>query len=316
MQGVFALLHPGLHWAAIAEQQAAFLAHIALAGECSAALMGLVASLLFQRRLLRPQDAASLGAYIMAFSSQFWVSAMLTDVDARLIAMSVQAIIFGAGQGSYLAGDLALAIKTMPDSNEASRYLGMRGLSAFTGGTLGALTFSMFMEVFGQVLPDALDILKPPGAAYHMYGYGAVLAGTFLCNVYVGVITMQVKTPENYENPQDLQDVGADDSQDLETHGAETLLRNLQQEELVLPMEQISDDELSDDAAEEAPAQDAQEPPTNPPTQNLEEELSDHGDEEFARALQEAMQELTEEMTQEHGPDEPVSDEDREVPDR
>ena len=45
-----------------------------------------------------------------------------------------------------MSADLALAIDTMPDPDEASRYLGLWGVSAFLGAGLGGFAMSLMLE--------------------------------------------------------------------------------------------------------------------------------------------------------------------------
>jgi len=120
---------------------------------------------------------------------------------------------YGTGQGSYLAADLALAIGTMPDPNEASRYMGLWGLSAFVGGGLGSIGAAGLMEIFGRALPKHLGHPMAPGA-YHMYGYMALLVATFFCDAYVGIICHSVRTRDEYNNPQAGLDVEEFNPQD------------------------------------------------------------------------------------------------------
>lgn len=173
---------------ATAPAQAVAIARIGLAGELSAAMMGAVMSVLFQRNILRPQTAASVGNVVMGVSVQFWITAMIMDYEVKERIMFVQTLIYGAGQGSYLAGDLALANKTMPNPEEASRYFGLWGWSACIGGILGTGAVSSMIEIFGRIIPERRGLPARPGS-YDLHGYAAVLIFTFSCNMLTAYIT-------------------------------------------------------------------------------------------------------------------------------
>merc|ERR1712060_457856 len=113
------------------------------------------------------------GAYVMGAASQFWIAASLHDIGHRKALMIVQVMCYGIGHGLYLAGDLALSLKTLPDPNQASRFLGLWGLSAFIGGRLGSLTYSAEMELFGQDVPRAAGYTVRKGT-YNLAGYSAI----------------------------------------------------------------------------------------------------------------------------------------------
>merc|ERR1719213_1057369 len=95
---------------------------------------------------------------MMAIFSQFYSVVWVDTLDMRKFVMLCFITGYGAGQGCYLSADLALAIGTMPDPNEASRYMGLWGLSAFIGGGTGSIMASVLMEVFGRIVPEHMGI--------------------------------------------------------------------------------------------------------------------------------------------------------------
>jgi len=186
-------------------EQAIFLGEVALASSCAATLAGMITSLVFSVTRIRPQNVACFGAFLMAFASQFWGTTFVDGLSARKAVMLCYIAGYGTGQGCYLAADLALAIGTMPDPNEASRYMGLWGLSAFIGGGSGSIMASVLMEVFGRIVPEHMGIHMEEGS-YHMYGYMALLVATFFCDAYVGLICLFVRTRDEYNNPQGGED--------------------------------------------------------------------------------------------------------------
>jgi len=181
--------------------QAIFMGQVALSSTCCAAAAGIMTSLVFSVTKIRPQNVACFGGLLMAFSCQFWGITYLKTLSMRKMLMLIQVGGYGTGQGCYLAADLALAIGTMPDPNEASRYMGLWGLSAFIGGCSGALGTSALMEIFGRALPDHLGIQVAEGS-YHMYGYMALLISSFCCDAYVGITCYSIRTRDEYDNAQ------------------------------------------------------------------------------------------------------------------
>ena len=66
---------------------------------------------------------------------------------------------WGVCNGCFVAVDFAIAIDTLPDKNDAARYLGVWGVSAFVGTTLGPITGGLALYFLGALrqarhLPD------------------------------------------------------------------------------------------------------------------------------------------------------------------
>jgi hypothetical protein len=184
------------------KEQALFMSDIAYASALSATLAGLVNSVIFNTTSLHSRTLAACGAFCMAVSSQLWVSALFQQLIMRKICMILCIVGYGIGQGCYLSADLALTMATIPDTNEASRYMGFWGVSAFIGGGLGSVAAGTLMELFGKVLPEHWGT-HVASDSYHIAGYVALLIGTFLCNVTTGIICLRIRTRAEHENPQD-----------------------------------------------------------------------------------------------------------------
>jgi MFS family permease len=59
-------------------------------------------------------------------------------------------LIWGLGQGVYLAGDQALALALLPSKKDASRYLSFNCLCAFVGTSIGGLIVGTLLAVLGS----------------------------------------------------------------------------------------------------------------------------------------------------------------------
>lgn len=58
---------------------------------------------------------------------------------------------WGVFNGCFVAVDFALAIDTLPDKQEAAKFLGVWGVSAFVGTTIGPITGGLALYFFGQI---------------------------------------------------------------------------------------------------------------------------------------------------------------------
>eukprot|EP01043_Picozoa_sp_COSAG02_P002827 COSAG02_NODE_67_length_42609_cov_14.506681_10_plen_542_part_00 len=102
--------------------------------------------------------------------------------------------VWGVCNGCFVAVDFAIAIDTLPDKQEAAKFLGVWGVSAFVGTTVGPITGGLALYFFGQ-MEDGLGGGGPVGAGeslltyrYSKYGYIAVMAFGAVWNVLSCII--------------------------------------------------------------------------------------------------------------------------------
>lgn len=102
--------------------------------------------------------------------------------------------VWGVCNGCFVAVDFAIAIDTLPDKQEAAKFLGVWGVSAFVGTTVGPITGGLALYFFGQI-EDGLGGGGPVAAGeslltyrYSKYGYVAVMAFGAVWNVLSCVI--------------------------------------------------------------------------------------------------------------------------------
>ena len=90
---------------------------------------------------------------------------------------------YGLGNGMFLSVDYALACDTLPSADSAAQGLGVWGVSAFLGSTLGPLIAAPLLSYFGWT---------PSPVHYSAAGYTAInlagavyvcFSGLFLCCV-------------------------------------------------------------------------------------------------------------------------------------
>ncbi|CAK9053044.1 MFS domain-containing protein [Durusdinium trenchii] len=178
--------------------QALLLSEASVSTVGAAVLGGLLSSILFTRTAIRPQKVACCGSLILAMGSQFWICLFFHGFKTKKMMLLLFLSIYGFGKGSYMSADLALTIDTMPDPDEASRYLGLWGLSAFLGAGLGGLAMSMILEFFGETLPASYGMHVKPGT-YCIHGYVALLLLCFCCQIYVAHLCLRIRTRREYE---------------------------------------------------------------------------------------------------------------------
>jgi len=71
-------------------------------------------------------------------------------VDAYWNEMMMGMLVWGVGQGMYLASDQALSFILLPDDDEASRYLGFNSVCAFVGATVGGVIAGGLLGFIGN----------------------------------------------------------------------------------------------------------------------------------------------------------------------
>jgi len=148
---------------------------LAMINQLSAALIAAPSGWLSDRYGRKPLVYAS----CLVMASVYLGFALAPSLDV-IIWMSVA---FGLGNGMFLSVDYALACDTMPSAESAAQGLGVWGVSAFLGSTLGPLIAAPLLAYFGWT--------SDPNA-YSTQGYTAVnlagtvyvcLSGLFLCCV-------------------------------------------------------------------------------------------------------------------------------------
>lgn len=91
-------------------------------------------------------------------------------------------ILFGLGNGIFLSVDYALATDVLPSLDSAAESLGVWGVSAFLGSTIGPLIAGPLLELVSFARPAQGDV------EYSRAGYTAVMIlGAFYCGL-AGVI--------------------------------------------------------------------------------------------------------------------------------
>jgi len=88
---------------------------------------------------------------IMGFGAVGYILAPFAGPFYGMIVVYVIAGIYGIGSGAYLAVDYALALDCMPKNHRgSSEALGIWGISAFLGSSIGPLIGGGLLEVFGN----------------------------------------------------------------------------------------------------------------------------------------------------------------------
>ena len=144
------------------KDQALLLAEASLSTVGAAILGGVLSSVLFTRTFIRSQSIACCGSILLAIGTQFWVCLFFKELEVKKMILLLFFAVYGFGKGSYMSADLALGIATMPDPDEASRYMGLWGLSAFLGAGLGGFVMSVILELFGDILPVSYGMKAEP----------------------------------------------------------------------------------------------------------------------------------------------------------
>mmetsp|Transcript_95496 Transcript_95496/g.169566 ORF Transcript_95496/g.169566 Transcript_95496/m.169566 type:complete len:538 (+) Transcript_95496:44-1657(+) len=96
----------------------------------------------------------------------------------------VIAAILGSANGIYLAMDAALALDTLPNSDEAARFMGVWGIGCFLGSALGPVVGGPVLSLCGRSLE------KPD--AYNFSGYAILLGFAAFCFLASGAVLFYV----------------------------------------------------------------------------------------------------------------------------
>eukprot|EP01055_Gregarina_sp_Pseudo9_P005556 Gregarina_sp_Pseudo_9__5555@NODE_73_length_4587_cov_88_906113_g67_i0_p1_GENE_NODE_73_length_4587_cov_88_906113_g67_i0NODE_73_length_4587_cov_88_906113_g67_i0_p1_ORF_typecomplete_len602_score192_35MFS_2/PF13347_6/3e10MFS_2/PF13347_6/5_4e07MFS_1/PF07690_16/4_2e02MFS_1/PF07690_16/0_0014MFS_1/PF07690_16/3_7e09_NODE_73_length_4587_cov_88_906113_g67_i017533558 len=87
------------------------------------------------------------------------------------------AIVYGVGNGCFLAVDYSIALTTLPDKSQAAQSLGLWGLSAFVGSALGPLLWGFAVQVMGSAFHPAHAAGEAGEVSYSYWGYLCMLLG-------------------------------------------------------------------------------------------------------------------------------------------
>jgi len=148
---------------------------LCMIGQFSAALIAAPAGLLSDRYGRKPLVYASCTLMAIVF-----VGFSLSPTIRGVLILGVG---YGIGNGMFLSVDYALACDTLPSLESAAQGLGVWGVSAFLGSTLGPLMTAPLLAYFGWTANPLV---------YSARGYMAVnlaglvyvsCAGAFLCYV-------------------------------------------------------------------------------------------------------------------------------------
>ena len=186
--------------------QALLLAEASVSTVGAAIVGGLLSSVLFSRTSIRPQSIACCGSIILAIGTQFWVCLFFRGLALQKIILLLFFAVYGFGKGSYMSADLALGIETMPDPDEASRYMGLWGLSAFLGAGLGGFAMSLVLQLFGEILPASYGMKLKPGK-YCIHGYICLLCFCLCCQLYVAHLCLRIRTRAEHQSAGGLEKV-------------------------------------------------------------------------------------------------------------
>lgn len=181
------------------KDQALLRAEASLSTVGAAILGGVLSSVLFTRTFIRSQSIACCGSILLAIGTQFWVCLFFKELEVKKMILLLFFAVYGFGKGSYMSADLALGIATMPDPDEASRYMGLWGLSAFLGAGLGGFVMSVILELFGDILPVSYGMKVKPGS-YCIHGYIALLCMCLCCQLYVAHLCLRIRTRAEHDS--------------------------------------------------------------------------------------------------------------------
>lgn len=151
----------------------------AIIGQLCAAATAIPTGLLSDRlpgAVRRPFIYAACGVLAIGNVANLFVR---SEADVLVICACL-----GAANGVYLAMDAALALDTLPSSEEAARFMGVWGIGCFLGGAIGPVMGGPILALFGHN-PD-----KP--SAYNYSGYAILLAMAAIAFLFSGVVLKRV----------------------------------------------------------------------------------------------------------------------------
>lgn len=153
-------------------------AFLALFGQLSGAIfcvpMGLLSNKTGRKALIYFSSAVIMGTYFMFM---FFRTKQLAFLGGA---------IYGIGNGTYLSVDYALACDTIPNKDNAARYLGIWGVGAFVGTLFGPMLVGPALLYFGSFSGRVDDDGVP---MYDALGYMVILGIGILC-LFAGAVVV------------------------------------------------------------------------------------------------------------------------------
>jgi len=162
-------------------EQKIYMAACALTAQCVAASIALPmgkVSDLFGRKYLIYLSASIMCATYFLFSVHDFQS-----YPGPLASLIIIGVIYGIGNGSFLAVDTALALDVLPDKEEAAKAMGIWTTSGFLSVMLGPTLWFLCMKYGG----------KSPEGHYNALGYQIMMAAASLCVIGAAVAVSSVK---------------------------------------------------------------------------------------------------------------------------
>lgn len=149
---------------------------IAMVGQISAAIVAVPAGRLSDQLGRKPLVYAA-----CALMALVYVGFAFEPSVSGLIGLGVA---YGIGNGMFLSVDYALACDVLPSFDNAAQSLGVWGVSAFLGSTLGPLAAGPLLTYFGRT--DSPD-------HYSSFGYIIVMATGAIYVTFAAVLLRNVK---------------------------------------------------------------------------------------------------------------------------
>ena len=104
----------------------------------------------------------------------FIIVPFIVDKDSIIGMVYVVAAIYGIGNGSYLAVDYALALDVLPSKSTSGQDLGVWGIAAFLGSSVGPMFWGAILNAVGRSNSDP--------NSYSLRGYACMLSfGCLAC---------------------------------------------------------------------------------------------------------------------------------------
>eukprot|EP00457_Paulinella_chromatophora_P005229 gb/GEZN01005243.1/.p1 GENE.gb/GEZN01005243.1/~~gb/GEZN01005243.1/.p1 ORF type:complete len:526 (-),score=63.02 gb/GEZN01005243.1/:213-1790(-) len=146
---------------------------LAMYGQIAAGLIALPAGALSQRTGRK--------ILVLVACVVMCVVYIVFSVIDSLEVVLLMGIVYGIGNGTFLAVDYALALDTLPvDGSDTARDLGVWGVAAFLGSTLGGAIGGAILNFVGAPA-DSYAAIVDGGSSYYLYrGYLSLLVSGML----------------------------------------------------------------------------------------------------------------------------------------